>query len=45
MTENTEEEKTKKENNVKKQNFILRFLKWLAQGAEDEAKKNSFCST
>ena len=29
----------------KKQNFILRFLSWLAKGTENDSKTTPFCST
>ena len=35
----------KEEKNGKKQNFIVRFLNWLAKGAENDSKSSPFCST
>ncbi len=35
----------KEEKNDKKQNFILRFLNWLAKGTENDSKSSPFCST
>ncbi len=35
----------KEEKSGKKQNFILRFLNWLAKGAENDSKSSPFCST
>ncbi len=35
----------KEEKNDKKQNFIMRFLNWLAKGTENDSKSSPFCST